>query len=116
MTADTLQTRLERMLASGQDTPLLRFSLGGEYLRAGEFALARSHLQAAVEQKPDYSAAWKLLGKACAEAGDSAEAIRVFMRGIEVAEKHGDVQAAKEMQVFLKRLRKSAADGGDERG
>ena len=57
-----LLKRLEAMLASGQDSALLRFSLGSEYLQAGDPIRAQRHLQAAVGQKPDYSAAWKLLG------------------------------------------------------
>lgn len=92
------------MLARGQDSALLRFSLGGEYLNCGDAARAAEHLQKAVEQDPAYSAAWKLLGKAAAEAGQPGEAADAYRRGIEVAEAKGDRQAAKEMRVFLRRL------------
>lgn len=102
-----LRERLESMLASGQDSALLRFSLGGECLRAGDAVDAREHLVAAVAQNPDYSAAWKLLGQATAEAGDAAEAVNVYQSGIEVATRQGDIQAAKEMQVFMRRLQKT---------
>lgn len=107
MANEGLRERLEAMLASGQDSALLRFSLGGECLRAGDAVNARDHLVAAVAQNPDYSAAWKLLGRATAEAGDPGEAINVYQSGIEVATRQGDLQAAKEMQVFMKRLQKS---------
>lgn len=106
-----LLARLEGMLAAGRDSALLRFSLGTEYLRAGDARLAQDHLQKAVEQSPNYSAAWKLLGKATAENGDARAAAEVYTRGIEVATQQGDVQAAKEMRVFLKRLKNSATDG-----
>jgi hypothetical protein len=36
--------------------------------------------------------------------GQKAAAQEAFSKGIEVAEKKGDIQAVKEMQVFLKRL------------
>lgn len=97
----------EKMLAAGQDNALLRYSLGNEYLKAGDAHAAVRHLRRAVEHDRDYSAAWKLLGKALTEAGDVPEAMNVYRAGIEVAERKGDKQAAKEMQVFLRRLEKA---------
>ena len=102
---DPLQ-RFEALLASGKDSALLRFSLGMQYLKAGASARAVEHLRAAVAQDAGYSAAWKLLGKALAESGDSAGAIESYRKGIEAAEKKGDKQAAREMTVFLRRLEK----------
>ena len=103
--------RFEALLASGKDSALLRFSLGMGYLKAGDPARAVGHLQAAVAQDAAYSAAWKLLGKALADTGDAQGAIAAYESGIVAAEKRGDKQAAKEMAVFLKRLRK-APDAG----
>lgn len=98
----------EKMLASGQDNALLRYSLGNEYLKIGDAPAAVRHLRHAVAHDRAYSAAWKLLGKALAEAGDAVAAMEAYRTGIEVAENKGDKQAAKEMQVFLKRLEKAA--------
>jgi predicted Zn-dependent protease len=95
----------EAMLAKGKDNPLLRFSLGSEYLKSGNFALAVEHLRAAVGQDGDYSAAWKLLGKAHVELGDADGARGAYNNGIAAANAKGDKQAAKEMAVFLKRLK-----------
>jgi Flp pilus assembly protein TadD len=105
---------LEKMLASGKDTALLRFSLGNEHLKAGNSAAAAEHLGRAVMLDPDYSAAWKLLGRALAESGSPRDAAAAYRRGIDVAEKKGDKQAAKEMRVFLRRVEKSlsAPDAG----
>ena len=99
------------MLQRGQDSPLLRFSLGGECLKAGDLVAAVEHLRRAVEANPAYSAAWKLLGQAHAQAGNLARAAEVYEQGIGAAEANGDLQAAKEMRVFLSRLRK--APSGD---
>jgi predicted Zn-dependent protease len=96
----------ERLLAAGKDSPLLRFSLGNEYLKAGDAAAAIAHLRAAVAQDAGYSAAWKLLGKALTAAGDPAGAVDAYRKGIEAATAKGDKQAAKEMGVFLRRLEK----------
>ena len=97
----------EKMLAAGQDNALLRYSLGNEYLKGGDAAAAVRHLQRAVEHDRDYSAAWKLLGKALTEAGDAPAAMAAYRTGIDVAERKGDKQAVKEMRVFLKRLEKA---------
>lgn len=94
------------LLSSGQDSPLLRFGLGSALFKEGRFDEASTHLAAAVEQDPGYSAAWKLYGKALAEAGRADEAESAYQRGIAIATEKGDLQAAKEMQVFLKRLQK----------
>ncbi len=103
----SLIDNFEKMLAGGQDNALLRYSLGTEYLKAGDARAAALHLQRAVQHDHDYSAAWKMLGKALTEAGDNAAAQEAYTSGIEVAERKGDKQAAKEMRVFLKRLQKA---------
>ena len=97
---------LLKMLESGQDNLLLRFGLGQTLLKQGEARQAIEHLQKAVEFDPQHSAAWKLLGKALAAEDRKEEAIDAYQQGIEVAEAKGDIQAVKEMQVFLKRLLK----------
>ncbi|MDH3670091.1 MAG: tetratricopeptide repeat protein [Gammaproteobacteria bacterium] len=97
---------LEAMLRRGQDNALVRYGLGNEYLKLKQFDRAVEHLEKAVQFDHGYSAAWKSLGKALASAGKNREAIEAYETGIEIAEKKGDVQAVKEMRVFLKRLRK----------
>ena len=98
---------LEAMLAAGQDDALLRFTLGSAFLKKGDAAQAVKHLRVAVSHDPDYSAAWKIYGKALHELGDLETAQTAFESGIAAAERHGDVQAAKEMKVFLKRVLKA---------
>jgi len=99
----------EKMLASGKDNALLRYSLGNECLKLGRLEDARVHLQAALVFDPRYSAAWKLLGKAVSEAGKLVEAREIYRQGIAAAEDRGDIQAAKEMAVFAKRIDKQLA-------
>jgi len=98
---------LHAMLARGQDSALLRYGLGNEYLKLGDYAQAAEHLALAVQQDPAYSAAWKLFGQALAALGQPAEAVAAFDQGIVAAEKKGDIQAAKEMRVFRKRALKA---------
>ena len=101
-----LKENLESMLAAGRDDALLRFTLGNAYL-AEDPARAAEHLELAVALDPDYSAAWKSYGKALAAAGRAEDAIEAYRMGIETATRKGDIQAAKEMGVFLKRLERN---------
>jgi predicted Zn-dependent protease len=103
---------LEKMLGGPRDGALLRFSLGNEYLKAGDPTKAGKCFQEAVDRDSQYSAAWKALGKALAEAGDTSGALAAYERGITVAEAKGDIQAAKEMKVFAKRLSKAPGGAG----
>lgn len=104
MTTDAL----EKMLAKGVDNSLLRFGLGKGYLDAGDASKASEHLQRCVEHDPQYSAAWKLLGKALQSAGNPDAARNAWQSGLQAAQAKGDKQAEKEMSVFLRKLDKAA--------
>ena len=100
---------LEAMLERGQDSALLRFSLGNAYYGNGDPQSALPHLERALAQDAAYSAAWKLYGRCLTEAGRHKEAVEALDKGIDVAEGRGDIQAAKEMRVFRRRAEKSLA-------
>jgi len=100
----------ERMLAAGKDGALLRYSLGNEYLKAGDAGRAIEHLALAVGQDPKYTAAWKLYGRALSVAERHEEALAAYREGIAVAHAHGDKQAEKEMTVFARRIERALAD------
>lgn len=97
------------MLAGGKDTALIRFSLGQAYYHADDLARSLPHLAAAVDHDPDYSAAWKIYGRALAAAGKAGQAREAFRKGIHAATVRGDKQAVREMEVFLRRLNRPAA-------
>ena len=103
---------LQKLIGTPRDGALLRFSLGNEYLKQGDRENAVSHLRAAVEKDPGYSAAWKLLGKALGESDRLGEALEAYRQGIIVAERKGDKQAAKEMAVFSRRVEKQLREQG----
>ncbi len=101
-----MREQLEKLLAAGRDNALLRFGLGNACLKDGDAAAAVLHLQQATEQNPVHSAAWKLLGKALHALGRMDDAEAAWNKGLEVALMQGDIQASREMTVFLKRLRR----------
>jgi len=99
-----ITANLEALIAAGKDDATIRFALASRYAAANDLERAVAHAEVAVAKNPDYSAAWKLLGRVLGDSGRTPEAIAAYRRGIEVAERRGDQQAAKEMRVFLKRL------------
>jgi len=103
----------EEILRRGRDDAILRFSLATEYRKCGQPAAAAQHLRQALALDPGYSAAWKLYGKVLAEQGLTDKAIQAYEQGIALAETRGDIQAAKEMRVFLKRLQKDRSQARD---
>ncbi len=98
------RTALERLLDRGEDNALLRYTLGSLCLREKAFQAAAEHLQRALQLDERHSASWKLYARALTGLGRTKEAIDVYSKGIAVAESKGDVQAAKEMRVFRRRL------------
>ena len=97
---------LQTMLDNGQDSLILRFGLAQALLKEDQPAQAIKHLVQALEFDAEYSAAYKLLGKAYALTDQITLAIQTYEKGIAVAQSKGDIQAAKEMTIFLKRLNK----------
>ena len=95
---------LRAQLGGPRDGALLRYSLGVALLDNGAAGEAVTQLRAALEFDPNYSAAWKLLGKASLGRDDADAASEAWRQGITVAEAAGDLQAVREMRVFLKRL------------
>lgn len=99
---------LEKLVGTARDGALLRYSLGLEYVKAGQPERALEHLREAVRRDPRYSAAWKALGRTLADNARPEEAAEAYRSGIQAARERGDKQAEKEMSVFLRRLEKQA--------
>ncbi|KAA3650365.1 MAG: tetratricopeptide repeat protein [Proteobacteria bacterium] len=95
------------MLGGPHDGPLLRFGLGNAYLQAGQPAEAAAQYRDCLQRDSLFSAAWKQLGKALVAAGRPDEALGAYRQGHQVATDKGDIQAAREMAVFIRRLEKA---------
>ena len=101
-----------KLLEKDPENPMILFSLGNELFKEGEYGEARTHLRRAIAYKPDYSVAYRTLGRAHYELREDAEARRVFTEGREVAEKNGDLQTVREIDVFMRRLEKRQSGEG----
>lgn len=108
MSDATIIAGLRNQCDGPRDGALLRFSLGNALLAQGNVDEAIIELRRATDSDPLYSAAWKVLGKACMEGGLADAAAQAWQCGIDAAVRRGDKQAEKEMTVFLRRLSKAA--------
>lgn len=97
----------EDLAAEDPENVLVRYSLGREYLKAKRYAEAERELREALRLKPDYSAAFRELGKALTCLERFREARAIYVQGAEVACRMGDLQTQREIEVFLRRLEKA---------
>lgn len=96
-----------RALCGGpRDGALLRVALANALIAQDDAGEAIVELRRALEFDPDYSVAWKQLGKLLVDSGDAPAAVAAYRSGIAAAQKRGDKQAEKEMTVFLRRVEK----------
>jgi tetratricopeptide (TPR) repeat protein len=91
---------------------MVLYSLGNELFKEGRYEEARDYLERAVEYKPDYSVAYRTLGRAHYELHENPDARGIFLKGKEVALENGDLQTVKEIDVFLRRLLKRGVEEG----
>lgn len=111
MTQQARIAALKAQIGGSRDGALLRYALARALLEDGRDELAIHALREALKFDASYSAAWKDLGRALHKCGDNEAAAEAFRKGIAVAEKRGDVQAGKEMRVFLRRIERETTAG-----
>tara|TARA_B100000686_G_C16773482_1_gene966817 strand:- start:2 stop:1729 length:1728 start_codon:yes stop_codon:yes gene_type:complete len=85
------------------------FGLGSIYLDQKNYLEARERLTVLVENFPDYSVAYSLLGKVLESLEQPREAIEVYKKGIETASRKGDLMPLKEMQSRRNQLLQSVS-------
>lgn len=110
-----MESRVEmfsKLLERDPDNPMVLYSLGSELFKEEHYVEARDRLREAVENKPDYSVAYRTLGRALYELEEDEEALQVFEEGRNIAQRNGDLQTVKEIDVFTKRLRKRRSEPG----
>ena len=101
-----------KLLEKEPNNPMILCSLGIELFKEGRYPEAREHLRRAIENKADYSVAYRMLGRTHFELHENHEARRVFTEGREVARQNGDLQTVREIDVFVRRLDKRESGEG----
>jgi cytochrome c-type biogenesis protein CcmH/NrfG len=100
---------LRALLAEDDADVTTRFMLATELARMDLHGEAAAHFGCILDGDPDYTAAYRGLGRALMALGDTGRAREVFTAGLAVAERTGDMQSGREMASFLRRL---DAEGG----
>jgi Flp pilus assembly protein TadD len=100
------EDRLEQLRRIAEREPndeVAQYGFGKACLDHGLLEEAIGALTRTTQINPGYSAAYRDLGRALSEAGRAYDAIRIFRSGIRVAQRQGDLQTVREMEVFMKR-------------
>jgi uncharacterized protein HemY len=98
-----------KLLERDPENPMVLYSLGNELFKEQRYSEAKKYLSRAVRNKPDYSVAYRTLGRVLYELHEDDAARRVFTQGREVADANGDLQTVKEIDVFVRRLERRQA-------
>lgn len=92
-----------RVMADAMDE-MAHFLLGKEYIAEGRYMESVAEMRRCVELNPDYVAAWRGLGEACARTGIHKEAAAAYRTGINVAERTSDARSVREIRELLNTL------------
>jgi Fe-S cluster biosynthesis and repair protein YggX len=100
-------SRIEQFRKMASDDPgneLGHFSLGREYLTAGQHAPAVESIERAVAINPNLSKAYQFIGQALLQLGQRDRAVERLTEGVRRADERGDRMPRDEMVRMLKEL------------
>ena len=92
--------QLEQMLAEDPTDTFLQYGVAMEYRSEGDLETATQRFLALLQASPEYVAAYFRLGEIYAEQQRLDVAREILDRGIETAQRIGDLHAAGEMTEF----------------
>lgn len=94
---DRIDKLKEYMKTSGKDS-FLQHALALEYIKVGNDEEAKRLFNEILKREPTYLGSYYHLGKLLERIGDRPKAIRVYKRGMEVAEAANDSHSYSELQ------------------
>lgn len=108
-------TRLERMkklVEIDPESEITHFGLGQACYDEGMFEEGSAAMARAIAIKPDYTAAYEILGRCLEKMGKLEEAEAIYRKGIEVGKQKGDMIPTEKMMARLNRVtgKRSATD------
>lgn len=90
-----------RMAQEQPDNEMIWYGLASEYMKEERWHEAVEALRNVIRIKPDYTAAYQMLGTALLNQGERDEARRAWAEGIEVARRTGAWKAQQHMEGLL---------------
>ena len=101
-------TRMERMRKLVEIDPrseITHFGLGQACYDEGLFSEGAAAMARAIEIKPDYTAAYEILGRCLEKMEKREEAEAVYQKGIEIGKQKGDHIPTEKMTARLNRVK-----------
>ena len=98
------QDRLALLMAFYEQDPddaFTRFALAKEYLKRNEPEQALTFYEKLVADQPDYTGTYYHLGKLYETLGRKDEAVRIYQKGIEAAQRQRNLKDLSELQDAL---------------
>lgn len=89
------------MLKDQPDNEMIWYGLANEFTKLEKWPEAVDALRNVIRVKPDYTAAYQMLGSALMSAGNREEARQAWAEGIEVAGRTGAWKARQHMEALL---------------
>jgi predicted Zn-dependent protease len=89
------------MVKDQPENEMIWYGLANEYTKLEKWTEAIDALRNVIRIKPDYTAAYQLLGSALKSTGAREEARRVWTEGIEAANRTGAWKARQHMEGLL---------------
>jgi superkiller protein 3 len=102
--------KLRALLARDAQDATAWFGLGRALFELGRAEEAIEPLRRAIALDAGYTAAHRDLGRALLESGAPREAAEVLQGALELAQRTGDLQTGREMEVFLRRARRALGE------
>jgi predicted Zn-dependent protease len=99
------QSRIEIFRAMSEQQPddeMIWYGLASEYVKLESWEDAVAALENVIRLKPDYTAAYQLLGSSLMGLGRKDEAVGAWTRGLEAADRTGAWKAKQHMEGLLK--------------
>ena len=100
MAPNRLET-LKTLVAQSPQDSFLRYGLAMEYRNTGDMESALREFRTLMEINPDYVASYFHAGQTLERMGRPEEARQVYLTGIEVSGRKGDLHARSELQGAL---------------
>ena len=95
---DRITKLKEYMKTAGKDS-FLQHALALEHIKIGEDEEARKLFNEILKREPTYIGSYYHLGKTLQRLGDLSKAMRVYKRGMEIAENANDHHSYRELQA-----------------
>ena len=96
--------KIQEMLKTSPHDNFLRHALALEFIKAGDDATARNLFEQILNEDKEYIGSYYHLGKLLERVGDTTKALRVYKRGMEVAEAGNDHHSYTELQAAYEDL------------